>query len=105
MKSSFKSRGMTEYLVHDPKTNTTARIAVSSGRQRDTLEVLIRCGATGCNFWDYRAPRWAAYVHRLRAQGFDILTVKEKHSGAYPGYHARYVLVSEVTRLAEEVEA
>ena len=105
MKSSVKSRGRTKYLVRDPETNTTVGIAVPSGRQSETLEALIRSGATGCNFWDNRAPRWAAYVHRLRVQGFNIRTDKEEHGGAYPGYHARYVLVSEVTRLAEKVEA
>ena len=105
MTTGTKSRGATEYLVRDPETNAITRVAVSAGRQRDTLEVLIRCGATGCNFWDYRAPRWAAYVHRLRVQGFNIHTNKEAHGGEYPGVHARYVLVSDVSRLADELKA
>lgn len=44
-------------------------------------------------------PRWSAYIHNLRGMGLDIETISERHGGAFPGTHARYVLHSDVQLL------
>jgi hypothetical protein len=46
----------------------------------------------GCTPITEPAPRWAAYVHKLRELGVPVETVTEPHAGAFPGHHARYVL-------------
>ena len=43
------------------------------------------------------APRWSAYVHKLREKGVPIETITETHEGAFAGHHARYVLRATVT--------
>jgi hypothetical protein len=60
------------------------------------LRELIRAGARGVSTLDNPAPRWSAYVHRLRREGVMIETEMEPHHGAYPGHHARYRLRSRV---------
>ena len=105
MTTGINRRGTTEYLVRNPHSNSTARIAVSFGRQLQTLELLLQQGATGCTFFQHPDRRWAVYVHRLVALGFNIRIIKERHGGVYPGYHARYILVSDVTHLSDEVPA
>jgi hypothetical protein len=45
---------------------------------------------------DHPGPRWSGWVHDLRKLGFMIETVREPHSGDFPGQHARYVLRSPV---------
>ena len=99
-----KGRGTATYVVCDPKTKICTSIIVSGGRQLDTLEALVQHGATGCSFFDHPAPRWSGYIHRLRRQGFVICTEKEPHFGEHPGYHARYYLLSDVTRKADEAD-
>jgi hypothetical protein len=63
-----------------------------SGRDLWTLERLMNEGATGCTPIEQPAPRWSAYVHRLREMGVVIITHMEPHGGEFPGRHARYVL-------------
>jgi hypothetical protein len=41
---------------------------------------------------DTPGPRWSGYVFNLRAMGVTIETIHERHAGAFPGTHARYVL-------------
>ncbi len=64
------------------------------------LEQLIDAGPRGCTPIDRPAPRWSAYVHRLRHEfGLAVETVTERHGGAFPGSHARYRLRSDVAVL------
>lgn len=60
------------------------------------LRELVRAGARGVSTRDNPAPRWSAYVHRLRGEGVVVETEMEPHAGAYPGRHARYRLRSRV---------
>lgn len=73
------------------------RVIVAKGRDRWALEALMAADAKGCT--PYRSPagpRWAAYVHNLRALGVAIGTITEAHGGAFAGHHARYVLACTV---------
>jgi hypothetical protein len=71
----------------------------TSGRDEWALRQLMATGPKGCTPIDNPAPRWSAYVHKLRRMGIDIETVNERHGGPYPGRHARYVLHSIVRAL------
>lgn len=62
------------------------------GRVRWALENLIEAGPKGCTPINNPAPRWAAYVHKLRRAGVNVETLTEPHAGAFAGTHARYVL-------------
>lgn len=66
------------------------------GRLQWALERLIAAEHIGCTPINEPGPRWAAYVHDLRKLGVCIETITERHSGAFPGTHARYVLRSKV---------
>jgi hypothetical protein len=68
---------------------------------RWALEALIKAGQHGCTPINYPAPRWSAYVHRLRCHGVKIETVREEHDGPFKGTHARYVLRCVVRRSDE----
>lgn len=89
----------TSYCVA-PSTGEPFRIVVS-GRVRWALDRLRAAGPDGCTPIDNPAPRWAAYVHRLRGMGVQIETVTEPHSGGFPGHHARDVLRSGAVRWAK----
>lgn len=69
---------------------------ILAGRNLWAMKQLIRAGRKGCTPINNPAPRWSAYVYNLRKFGVAIETVTEKHAGAYPGTHARYVLLSKV---------
>lgn len=73
-----------------------ARILHLPGREEWALRQLLSAGAKGCTPIDNPAPRWSAYVHKLRRRGLDIETIDERHGGPFPGRHARYVLHSHV---------
>ena len=66
------------------------------GREAWALVQLHIAGEDGCTPIANPAPRWSAYVHDLRARGMDIETVHERHGGAFPGNHGRYVLRSRI---------
>lgn len=68
------------------------RVIITKGRDRWALEALMTAGPKGCTPLHNPAPRWAAYVHNLRALGVAIETITEKHGGPFAGHHARYVL-------------
>lgn len=77
------------------------RTIAVKGRVTWALRCLMKAGKRGCTSIDHPGPRWASYTHKLRSlHGLVIETVKERHDGEFPGWHARYVLHSEV----EEVE-
>jgi hypothetical protein len=68
-----------------------------NGRVAWALGELLRAGAKGCTPIDNPAPRWSAYVHRLRRDhGLAVETIAEPHQGPFAGNHARYVLRSQV---------
>lgn len=69
---------------------------VVNGRDRWALEALIKAGPKGCTPIHNPAPRWAAYVHKLRDAGVTIETFTETHGGPFAGHHARYVLACQV---------
>lgn len=56
----------------------------------------MAAGPKGCTPISNPAPRWAAYIHNLRALGVAIDTIAEKHGGPFAGHHAKYVLASNV---------
>jgi hypothetical protein len=90
---------VTTYRVTNPE-GAAFNVSLRHSRERDTLDALIRGGATGCTFYDDPAPRWASNIHKLRCRGLIIRTEREKHGGAYRGTHARYVLLSKVEKVA-----
>ncbi|WP_423208738.1 winged helix domain-containing protein [Paracoccus yeei] len=73
-------------------------VAQIEGRDLWALERLIGAGAKGCTPITEPAPRWSAYIHKLRRAGIQIETRHEPHGGPFPGHHARYVLQSRVTK-------
>ena len=82
------------------KTDETASVVITvTGRERRALEFLIAAGPTGCNPIEHPGPRWSGYVFDLRAMGLRIDTDHEGHRGDFPGHHARYRLVTRLTRL------
>jgi len=68
------------------------------GREAWALDRLRAAGPTGCTPIDEPAPRWSAYIHRLRGRGVPIETRHEPHGGAFAGHHARYVLGAAVRK-------
>ena len=78
---------------------TTLTIHVQ-GRDRWALERLIDAGPAGCTPIDQPAPRWAAYVFKLRRKGVEVETLNERHGPPFEGSHARYVLRSRVEPLS-----
>lgn len=84
----------TTYAV-TPGAGEAFRI-VLAGRDRWALEQLLRAGTKGCTPMDTPAPRWSAYVHKLRTLGLEIVTLHEAHGGDFAGHHGRYVLRSAV---------
>lgn len=68
-----------------------------AGRYAWALLELKKAGKKGCTPIENPAPRWSAYIHKLRHEyGLDIKTIWEAHKGPFPGNHARYVLRSDV---------
>lgn len=91
---------MARFAVH--QSDGTFREIQVKGRDRWALECLIVAGAKGCTPIDHPGPRWSAYVHALRHEcGLAIETITEAHDGPFSGHHARYVLRSQVTFLAD----
>ncbi|MCS3498669.1 hypothetical protein M2189_002372 [Bradyrhizobium japonicum] len=75
------------------------KAVVVAGRAAWALLELLKAGHTGCTYIDNPAPRWSSYIHRLRKLGAIINTLQESHGGPFAGFHARYVLCSNVTVL------
>lgn len=80
-----------------PESGETFTIE-AKGREAWALDRLRLAGTMGCTPITEPAPRWSAYVHKLRARGVPIETVHEPHGGAYAGTHGRYVLRATVQR-------
>ena len=90
-------------------TQLTVRIAGAQikkfhGRPAWALAALIDAGARGLSVLERPAPRWAAYIHKLRRAGVMIETLHEHHGGAFSGTHARY-RVNTPVEIVERVAA
>ena len=68
----------------------------AKGREAWALDRLREAGPEGVTPIEQPGPRWAAYVHALRARGVPIMTVREPHGGDYAGHHGRYILRADV---------
>lgn len=79
------------------------RIVVTTKREIWALDELAQAAAMGCTPIDNPAPRWSAYVFKLkRNHGLAIETITEPHGGNFKGHHARYVLRSTVRAVESE---
>lgn len=76
--------------------------AIVKGRDLWALEQLMQGPCTPIT---KPAPRWSAYIYKLRGFGVVIETEHEPHDGPFPGHHARYHLKSKITFLENEVKA
>lgn len=72
-----------------------------TGREAQTLDLLIKCGAAGVTSGEASPMGWArrtsAYVLKLRQAGVSITTTRESASGATVG---RYTLLDQFTVVA-----
>ena len=84
------------YLV-TPETGAPFTIE-AKGREAWALDRLRWAGPKGCTPIEQPAPRWSAYIHKLRALGVPIETVTEPHGGDFAGHHGRYVLRATVQK-------
>ena len=87
------------------KANGTEIHVAIGGRDRWALEQLIEAGTKGVTPIDNPAPRWGAYIHKLREAGVHVETVTEVHGGPFADTHARYVLRDHVCLLGQEAAA
>ena len=92
-------REISTYLV--TLSNGETKVIHLSGRVKWALERLIEAGQRGCTPITQPAPRWSDYIFRLRGEGIEIETIHEKHGGAFPGHHGKYILRSKVLRKSE----
>ena len=70
----------------------------AKGREAWALDRLRAAGPKGCTPITEPAPRWSAYVLKLRARGVPIETIYEPHGGEFAGHHGRYVLRADVRK-------
>ena len=70
----------------------------AKGREAWALDRLCEAGPKGSTPIEEPAPRWSAYVHKLRGLGVPIETVTEPHGGEFAGHHSRYVLRATVQK-------
>ena len=89
-------------LVVKARIGETGPVVTVRGRDAWALLELTGANENGCTPIDHPGPRWSGYVHKLRKAGLHIETIREAHSGPFPGEHARYVLRSLVTILEKE---
>jgi len=71
------------------------------GRDAWMIKQLLAVGDRGLTSIHNPAPRISHYVFKLRKAGLDIETIDEQHGGPFAGSHARYVLKSPDTVLAD----
>lgn len=84
-------------LILTVKVLPDAGIRTASGRIAWALLELLTAGARGCTTIDHPAPRWSAYIFKLRHENsLAIETLHERHGGLFAGNHARYILRSKV---------
>lgn len=88
------------YQIHPEGGGGPFTVTVK-GREAWALDRLAEAGSQGCTPITEPAPRWSAYVHRLRQRGVPIDTLHEPHGGEFSGTHARYILRARVELMAE----
>jgi hypothetical protein len=99
------ARKPTTHLRVAVKTDDGERFINPLGRNAWALDQLIKAGINGCTPINCPAPRWSAYVFKLRHEfGLNVETIDEPHGGPYAGTHARYIL-RDVVRIIERVAA
>lgn len=86
-------------ITYAVSVRTPDSILRLTGRDAWALQHLMQAGEKGVTPIQRPAPRWSAYVHNLRKQGFDIETVYEEHGGRYGGQHGRYILHTPCERI------
>ena len=74
------------------------RELILRGRDAWAMMELVRAGGRGITSYENPAPRMSSYIHKLRKAGLDIETENEMHGGPFKGRHARYRLLSNITR-------
>lgn len=67
------------------------------GRDGWALLHLMAAGSKGLTTLERPAPRWSAYIFKLRRAGITIQTDEEGHKGTFAGTHGRYTLMSNVS--------
>lgn len=88
---------MTKPLEITARTLPDGQAFAVKGRNAWALLELIKAGPLGVTPIDNPGPRWSAYVFNLKRENhLSIETHYEGHRGAFPGTHARYVLVTNV---------
>ena len=93
-----KGRAKTGGLYHiTPESGDTFAIH-AKGREAWALDRLRAAGRKGCTPITEPAPRWSAYIHKLRERGVPIETLTEPHGGEFAGHHGRYVLRADVRK-------
>ena len=96
------SGSLSHQLAYAVTTSDGATLTILvKGRDRWALERLMNAGLAGCTPIDQPAPRWSAYVHKLRRKGVEVETLHERHGPPFEGNHARYVLRCRVAPLAD----
>lgn len=93
-----KGRAKRAGIYHIQPEGGEAFTIEAKGREAWALYRLTEAGPRGCTPIEQPAPRWSAYVHRLRALGLPIETLHEPHGGAFAGTHGRYVLRARVVK-------
>jgi hypothetical protein len=89
-------------LIVKAQIGDTGPVVTVRGRDAWALLELKATNDNGCTPIDHPGPRWSGYVHKLRKAGFVIETIRETHSGPFPGQHARYVLQSPVSVIEKQ---
>jgi len=84
------------------RVGTGGPVLMLMGRDAWALQQLHAANESGCTPIDQPAPRWSAYIHKLRKAGIAIETIHEAHGGQFAGSHGRYVLRTEITILEVE---
>lgn len=87
-----KGRAKRAGLYHIQPESGEAFTVEAKGRVAWALDRLREAGPRGCTPIEQPAPRWSAYVHRLRDLGVPVETRREPHGGAFSGTHGRYIL-------------
>lgn len=91
-------------IVIEVKAGDDWQRMVFDGREAWALARLIEAGDKGITPLERPAPRWSAYVFKLRQAGLAIETIHQAHLGPFAGHHGRYVLRTPV-RVLHEVAA
>ena len=93
----------TAYVV-TPTSGEPFTIVVG-GRTKWALTELLNAGSRGVTPITNPAPRWSAYIRKLRLLDVEVETVWLDHGGDFAGRHGKYVLRSGVALARAEALA